>query len=97
MGVKYRREYQDIVEELGKALTELKGIHTFFEMQEEEWHSMKEDADQKAYMRTLADDIIYALGEDRRYPIGEGIVEYDEDKHILKVYQGSQVVIIHLV
>ncbi len=97
MGVKFKREYEDIVEEMTKAIISIHDCYDLFEMSQEEWGLMDQD-EQKECVRTLADDIFYGLGNLPNLSIGSGKIEYDADNHILKVSSVPQVThLIHLV
>lgn len=96
MGVKYGREYSDIIKQLSAALQELSDAYTFFQMDPEDWTGLSEQ-EQQALIRTLADDVFFALGKDPRIPVGSGAAEYDGERHILKVFCGHKVFIINLI
>ncbi len=97
MGVKFKREYEDIVEEMTKAIFSIQDCYDLFEMSQEEW-SMMEQEEQIDCIRTLADDIFYGLGNLPNLTIGSGKIEYDSENHILKVSSVPQVThLIHLI
>jgi hypothetical protein len=96
VGVKYGREYSDIIKELSAALQELPDAYTFFQMNPEDWTGLS-DQEQQELIRTLADDVVFALGEYPRIPVGGGTAEYDGERHILKVFCGPKVFIINLI
>ncbi|MEX2415898.1 MAG: hypothetical protein WD424_07125 [Paenibacillaceae bacterium] len=97
MGVKFNREYEDIVEEMAKAIISIQDCYDLFEMNQEEWSLMGQE-EQKACILTLADDIFYGLGNLPILTIGSGKIEYDASNHILKVTSVPQVThLIHLI
>lgn len=96
MGVKYGREYEDIITELVKALESLEGINEFFSMDDAEWTSLETD-ERMDCIKTLADDVIYALGDDKSFAVGKGHLVYDNEHHIIKVFDGPKVTIINLI
>lgn len=96
MGVKYGRKYSEIINELTAAVSQIEGINEFFEMNADQWAAL-EDIDRAACLRTLSDDLFFALGHDKRIMAGRGTVEYDPQRHILKVYNNHRVSIINLV
>jgi hypothetical protein len=96
MGVKYGREYSDIIKELVKALENIEGLNDFFSMNSEEWQALAAEEKQDC-IHTLADDVIYALGQDPSATVGSGYVEYDDRHHILKVFDGSKITIVSLI
>ncbi|MFK7694940.1 hypothetical protein [Paenibacillus sp. HJGM_3] len=84
MGVKFGREYEDIIEELSGALGRLDNVYDSLEMAEEEWGQLEEE-ERLACIRTLADDLFYALGSDPVMTVGSGRISYDREHHILKL------------
>jgi hypothetical protein len=91
MGVKFNREYKDIVMDLSAALHAIKDGYETFEMTAEEWSA--QDAEEQAeVMRTLADDIFYGLGSAPTLYIGSGKIEYDAVNHLIKVHSDEKVV-----
>ena len=91
MGVKFNREYPDIVNDMVHAISTIADCYTAFEMGEDDWQSLQPDEQQEC-IRTLADDIFYGLGRDRQLHVGSGKIEYDPDKHILRITSTPQVV-----
>lgn len=91
MGVKFAREYSDIVYDLGQALKRIDHFYVFFHMEEEDWQGMDEQ-EQEECVKTFADDVFYALGNDHRMDIGVGHVHYVRKKHIITVRDGDNVV-----
>ncbi|MEX1030906.1 MAG: hypothetical protein WDZ91_12815 [Paenibacillaceae bacterium] len=97
MGVKFKREYEHIVEEMAKAIINIQDCYDLFEMNQEEWSQMDHE-EQMACITTLADDIFYGLGNLPVLTIGSGKIEYDATNHILKVSSVPQVThLIHLI
>ena len=94
MGVKFNREYQDIIVDFSNAISTIPDCHELFEMSNQEWSQLAA-AEQHEIIRTLADDLFYGLGTDRQLAIGSGSVEYDPKSHLIKVTSGPQV--LHLV
>ncbi|MCI3922272.1 hypothetical protein MO973_18745 [Paenibacillus sp. TRM 82003] len=91
MGVKFNREYKDIVQDLAVALRAIQDGYEAFEMTAEDWQS-QDEAEQAEFMKTLADDIFYGLGKLSVMEIGSGKIEYDATNHIIKVYSDDKVV-----
>jgi hypothetical protein len=96
MGVKYGREYSDIINELVGALKSLEGINDFFGMSSNEWQALAAEEKQEC-IRTLSDDLFYALGTEPTASVGSGYVEHDERHHVLKVFDGSKITIVSLI
>jgi hypothetical protein len=96
MGVRYARDYSNIIKELASALSSLEGAPDFFGMDPEDWSLLDAD-DRFELFKTAADDIFYALGLEASVSIGCGRVEYDEVNHILKVIDAVKISIINLV
>lgn len=97
MGVKFGREYKDIMQELSNALVRMNNVHDSFEMGVEEWGQLEEE-EQLECIRTLADDLFYALGADPVMYIGAAKVIYDREHHIIKLaITDKEVQLIYLV
>lgn len=91
MGVKFNREYKDIVQDLAIAIRAIRDGYEAFEMTAEDWDA-QDEAEQAECMRTLADDIFYGLGTTPAMAIGSGKIEYDAANHIIKVHSDDKVV-----
>lgn len=94
MGVRFNREYRDIVRELGAALAQINHCYEIFDMTSADWEQLDRE-EQIEYLRTLSDDIFYGLGSEPSIAVGEGKVQYDSSNHIIRVWTDSQIV--HLV
>jgi hypothetical protein len=90
VGVKFNREYEDIVEEMTKAIISVQDCYECFEMNQDEWNQMDQD-EQISCIRTLSDDIFYGLGNLPILTIGSGKIEYDSQNHVIKVFSTPQV------
>ncbi len=90
MGVKYNREYQDILSDFSRAIAAISDCHELFEMSAEDWLELT-DEEREEIIQTLADDLFYGLGSDKRMTIGSGVVEYDSKSHVIKVTAIPQV------
>ncbi|MBC8080692.1 MAG: hypothetical protein H7X86_10130 [Gorillibacterium sp.] len=84
MGVKFAREYEDIIAELTGALEQVEDCYTFFDMEAQDWAGL-EPEERKECLRTLADDVFYGLGTEPEMELGQGILSYEADKHIVTV------------
>lgn len=91
MGVKFGREYNDIVNDLTTAIGQIRDCYDFFEMSEEDWTDMSSD-EQAECLKTLADDVFFALGSDSTIQVGQGLLVYEKSKHIIKVDQGENII-----
>lgn len=96
MGVKYGREYDHIIQEMVDALENIEGLNDFFGMSMDDWNALGTESKREC-IHTVSDDVIYALGRDSTVTVGTGYVEYDDKRHILKVFDGSKVSIINLI
>lgn len=97
MGVKYKREYRDIINDLVPAIASIPDCHLFFGMTTDEWNSLAA-REQMECLRTLADDLFYGLGSVPKIEVGAGMLEYDARNHLIKVKPDSSVVrLIHLI
>ena len=81
MGVKYGREYSDIVQDLMSGLYKIDGFFSILGMDEDGWNAIDKTT-QLMCLQTLADDVIFALGNSPKFNIGEGYIKYDEINHM---------------
>lgn len=84
MGVKFNREYNDIVEELTDALMDIEGCHEFFEMEQEEWVRLK-TRERRECLRTLSDDLFYGLGTESFIELGDSLITWHRQNHTITV------------
>lgn len=84
MGVKFAREYSDIVADLSEAIANIPLFFDFLEMNETDWVNLDE-SEQKECLKTLTDDVFYALGSFSKINLGEGTITYDKSKHMIKI------------
>lgn len=97
MGIKFGREYNDIINDFTDALQGVEGCYDFLEMSADEWDSMNE-AERKECMKTLADDLFYGLGVETQMSIGDCMVTHDPKRHFIRIDQGDAFTrVIHLV
>ncbi|WP_027092510.1 hypothetical protein [Cohnella thermotolerans] len=94
MAIRYARPYDDILDELVKALEDIPNCYETFEMSSEEWSELDE-AERDVCIRTLADDLFYVLGSSSHAAAGSGKLEYDKDRSVIKVAASPQ--LIHVV
>ncbi|MVP02546.1 hypothetical protein [Paenibacillus lutrae] len=93
MGIKFGREYEDIIVDLVKGLDRVDGIYDFFEMAQTDWEELPEEERQEC-LRTLADDIFYGLGSEPLLQVADAKVRYLKDKHLIQIDHEDQVVTI---
>jgi hypothetical protein len=91
MGVKFGREYTDIIHDFTRAMRDIDGINEFFEMNADEWSQLEQN-EQYECIQTMADDVFYGLGAEPSVQVGQGTVVYDKSNHIIKVFSGENVV-----
>lgn len=91
MGVKYARDFKDIINDLSIAIADLQGFYQFFGMEDNEWNELDKE-EQDACVRTLCDDIFYVLGENSEINVGNGTVKYDEKHHNIAIFNGKQMI-----
>ncbi len=58
LGVKFNREYKEIVTDLANAIGHIEDCHSTFEMNREDWEALQMQ-DRQEYIRTLADDLFF--------------------------------------
>jgi len=90
MGVKFAREYKEIIEELTDALLEVEGSYEFLEMTALDWKELAA-AERRECIRTMADDVFYGLGTEPTLMLGSGRVAYDAGSHRIQVSDGGKV------
>lgn len=88
MGVKYIRKYSDILNDMSKEISQIEQIYEFFEMKPEAWNEMS-DIEKQECIKTMCDDIFYALGNDPAISIGNGTIRYVKAKSVLEVYNND--------
>jgi len=84
MGVKFNREYNEIIEELTDALLDIEGCHDIFEMSVEDWTQMKK-RDRRELIKTLSDDLFYGLGADAFIELGDSMITYHKENHTITI------------
>ncbi|MFW6381048.1 MAG: hypothetical protein ACOCZ3_00770 [Bacillota bacterium] len=88
MGIKYTRSYRYIIQDLSQALHEVDEVYEFVEMPVDTWTTMSQQ-EQDDCLKTISDDIFYALDFNPTQYVGQGKVQYDRHNNILKVFDGS--------
>ena len=92
MGVKFAREYEDIIADLAQAIGEMDGCAELLEIDAVQWIEL-EEADRAECLHTLADDIFYGLGTEPVLPFGDGVITYDQVKHTIHIKYADDKVI----
>ncbi|WP_248929175.1 hypothetical protein [Paenibacillus hamazuiensis] len=96
MGIRYGRDYRDIISDLTAALQGV-DCHELLEMSAEDWEALEGD-ERSGCIRTLADDVFYALGVSPTVQVGGGRISHDRTHHIIKICQDDNVIrVVHLV
>ncbi|NBI31052.1 hypothetical protein [Chengkuizengella marina] len=96
MGVKFAREYDEIVLELSEAIANIPQFYDFLEMEETDWESLN-DSGQKECLKTLTDDVFYALGTSSQISLGQGTITYEKRKHRIKIEVDNMINIVSLI
>lgn len=97
MGVKFAREYEDIVAEIATNISEFEAVYDFLGINKEDWDAFSK-ANKIACVKTLSDDIFYALGEAEEMEVGEECIIYDSMQHrIVFKYVSGAAKTIHLI
>jgi len=89
MGVKHAREYDEINQDLRRAISKVERSYELLEIDRDQWEKL-DKKEQKDYMTTLADDIFFALGSVKSMNVGKGVVRYIEEEHIITVFDGEK-------
>lgn len=88
MGIKYNREYEEIIDDMSEAIIGIDDLYDFIGMSGPDWKELSAQ-EKSECARTIADDIIYALGSDPVLNIGDSMVKYDRENGIVKVCSGK--------
>ncbi|TDF92139.1 hypothetical protein [Paenibacillus piri] len=97
MGVKFGREYPDIINDFTDALHSIDECYSFLEMTPEEWNGLGREEQQEC-IKTLADDLFYGLGSDPKMLVGTCTISHDKDKHVIVIYHKEKLIsVIYLV
>jgi hypothetical protein len=91
MALSYNREYDRILDDLSRAIETVPRFYEMFEMDGDEWSELSKE-EREVCVRTLADDVFYALGSEPSAEIGEGTAEYDGARRVIKIVAGPQLV-----
>lgn len=97
MGIKFGREYPDIISDFTEALLSIDECYSFLEMTAGEWEEL-EPEERRACIQTLADDLFYGLGTDPKIPVGRCTLSHDKEKHVIVIYHEETLInVIYLV
>jgi hypothetical protein len=97
MGIKFGREYPDIIKDFTEALCSIEECYTFLEMTAEDWSGL-EPEEQRECVQTLADDVFYGLGSEPKMHVGNCSISYDKEKHVIVIYHEEKLInVIYLV
>lgn len=91
MGIKFAREYKDIIQELSTEILSIDNFYSFFEMDKTDWEQLSKD-EQLDCTKTLADDIFFGLGEDPEIHIGNGSIKYLSNENILELFNDNTLI-----
>lgn len=91
MGIKYNREYNDIIAELAEAIGGVSTVYEWLEMEAADWEALDE-AERGECVRTMADDLFYGLGADPVMRLGGATLAYDKGSHLIKIAYADNVV-----
>lgn len=75
MGLKYSREYTEIIAEIAAGIPTIDNFYEFFDMNETIWSEIAYD-EQQEILKTLADDLFYSLGINKTVELGNGSIKY---------------------
>jgi len=95
MGIKFIREYDDIIKEISNALIDIDVFYSFISIEEDEWNELS-DAEKDDILKTMADDIFYSLGDIKNIELGSGKISYSNDKNCIIIENNKCTSIIKL-
>lgn len=75
MGLKFTREYDEIIDDFAEGIKNFNNFYEFLNMDENIWNEMPQEQQQEI-IKTLADDLFYALGNDKIIDLGSDIIKY---------------------
>lgn len=84
MSIKYTRDYDQILDDLSRAIATIPQFYETFEMDTTGWAELDEN-DKNICLRTLADDVFYMLGADPTASVSTGLAEYDAGHGVIKI------------
>lgn len=97
LGIKYNREYEDIITDLTKVIQNIDNFYEFVMLETDDWINL-DKAEQYEIAKTIADDILFALGTENSLELGDCLIKYNAKMNVLEVYkQDKQVEFIKLV
>jgi hypothetical protein len=88
MGIKFARDYNEIIDELTPEILRINNFYEFFDMSESDWGELDKE-EQKECAKTLADDIFFGLNEEAEISLGDGAVKYDKSKNSIEVFEND--------
>ncbi|QJD86668.1 hypothetical protein [Cohnella herbarum] len=91
MAIAYTREYDQILDDLSRALTTVPRFYEAFEMETDDWEGLSKD-EREICIRTLADDLFYVLGTESSTDVGLGNAVYDPGHAVIKITANEQLV-----
>lgn len=91
MGIKFFRQYNDIIYDLVDLLIDIPNVYTFFDMPQNDWDCLSK-SNKKKYTETLADDLFFALGVEKEFVIGSGKIVYNDLEHTLEVSDDKSII-----
>jgi hypothetical protein len=80
MGVRFNREYEDILADLSGVLAQLPASAEFVEMEQADWLNLSPKT-RKEMALTIADDLFFALGEEPTISFGDLKIQHDANSH----------------
>ena len=88
MGVRFNREYPEILADLSAILTQLPASAEFVEMDQADWLNLSPKT-RKEMAETIADDLFFALGDEPTITFGELTVQYDSNLHRIFIHSSN--------
>jgi hypothetical protein len=91
MGIKFAREYEDIITDLTKAIMKIDNFYNIFDMKENDWNSISSE-EKYEFTKTLADDLFFGLGNEPEFEIGNVTLLYNKDIHSISFYRNGELI-----
>lgn len=85
MGVKFLRDYDDIILELQNSILTIPKFYTFLGMDDEDFSSLSKSSKEE-FAKTLSDDLFYGLDAEGTIEIGEGTLKLNENNKTIEIF-----------
>lgn len=85
MGVKFLRDYDDIILELRDSILTIPKFYTFLGMEDNDFSSLSKSSKEE-FARTLSDDLFYGLDAKSTIELGEGLIKLNDTNKTIEIF-----------